>query len=1063
MKPAILLGLALMAHLSAPLFGQEHATAGHLYFTKAYRGADPLPQIVTVTGTGSGKEFAASARTSAGGAWLSVSPDTECCIAPAPLTLSVKPDSTLAPGNYSGQVVLTGSDGDQVIDVDLIVTPPQVPAFDRTPAQLSFAIQPGDEVLPQMMQIGSVGAGSLSWVVVPSANFLKVSVESGTAPTRISVGIIRDNLPGKGRNSGVYTAQLRFVSAGSTTTIPVTVAVGDTELRWTHRMKAMKAAGTLIASPAAGPVNLWPANTANCLCGHFNNQNTGYGSNTLAPAIDGTNSGQQVVESNSVNGAVPHYQVLFQDLGAGPRTISFYLKAGTDTLAYLTSEVDGAAAKRFWFDLTTGTPGNNAIPPGWVVHTPVDAGNGWFRYAVSFTATIRAVNNGFGLAVIDQQSDFVATNGRGIYQWGQQAEVGLTPTAYQANDATCMDTGVQRSGTPIPAGSPIAFTVSAINHATPSNAATLNAPLPAGSGINWSISPAYPGPGTCAINGAVGGQTLACDLGVLAAGAGASVRVLSGTNGSSCGVYGVTSTLTGGGTSFTASDSITVQCSAGSPVLAISKTHSGNFTPGQAGAIYSVVVSNSGAASSGTVTVTETIPAGLTLVSMSGLGWTCPGGTTCTRSDSLATSSSYPAITVTVNVSPTAPASVTNLVAVSGGGDPSNHSASDPTTIVTLPTTEPLRFVPVTPCRIADTRLPAGPFGGPSLAAAVPRDFNILNVCGVPANARAYSLNLTVVPLGALGFLSVWPAGQPQPVVSTLNSGDGRVKANAAIVPAGTNGAITLFASNPTNAIIDVNGYFVPVSVANALQFYPVTPCRIADTRGAAGTFGGPALGASTERNFPITGVCGIPASAQAFALNMTVVPSGPLGFLSAWPAGQGQPGSSTLNAPTGAITANAAIVPAGTGGAITVVATNPTNLIIDINGYFAPPGAGGLQFYTATPCRIADTRGAVGPFGGPQLPAGTAREFSVTASACSIPAGAGAYSLNATVVPPAALGFLSLWGSGGQPSVSTLNASDGSVVANAALVPASNTGSVTAIGSHATNLILDINGYFAQ
>ena len=61
------------------------------------------------------------------------------------------------------------------------------------------------------------------------------------------------------------------------------------------------------------------------------------------------------------------------------------------------------------------------------------------------------------------------------------------------------------------------------------------------------------------------------------------------------------------------------------------------------------------------------------------------------------------------------------------------------------------------------------------------------------------------------------------------------------------------------------------------------------------------------------------------------------------------------------------------------------------------------------------------------------------------------------------ALGFLSLWGGGGQPSVSTLNAGDGSLVANAAIVPASNTGSVNAFASNLTHLILDINGYFAQ
>ena len=66
------------------------------------------------------------------------------------------------------------------------------------------------------------------------------------------------------------------------------------------------------------------------------------------------------------------------------------------------------------------------------------------------------------------------------------------------------------------------------------------------------------------------------------------------------------------------------------------------------------------------------------------------------------------------------------------------------------------------------------------------------------------------------------------------------------------------------------------------------------------------------------------------------MVPHGPLGFLSAWPAGQPYPGVSTLNSSDGLVIANAAIVPSG-GGAITVLASNPTDLIIDIVGYFAP------------------------------------------------------------------------------------------------------------------------------
>jgi uncharacterized repeat protein (TIGR01451 family) len=121
------------------------------------------------------------------------------------------------------------------------------------------------------------------------------------------------------------------------------------------------------------------------------------------------------------------------------------------------------------------------------------------------------------------------------------------------------------------------------------------------------------------------------------------------------------------------------------PDLTITKSHTGNFAQGQTGATYTITVSNSGTGpSNATVTVTETVPSGLTLVAMSGNGWTCAtGGTTCTRSGALAAGASYPGITATVNVSATAPAIVINTATVSGGGETNtaNDQATDATTI----------------------------------------------------------------------------------------------------------------------------------------------------------------------------------------------------------------------------------------------------------------------------------------------------------------------------------------------------------------------------------------------
>jgi uncharacterized repeat protein (TIGR01451 family) len=121
------------------------------------------------------------------------------------------------------------------------------------------------------------------------------------------------------------------------------------------------------------------------------------------------------------------------------------------------------------------------------------------------------------------------------------------------------------------------------------------------------------------------------------------------------------------------------------PDLTVDKSHTGNFTQGQVGAQYFIAVINAGTgAASGTVTVTDTLPAGLTATAMSGPGWVCMTATlTCTRSDALAANSSYAAITLTVNVAPAAPPSVTNSATVSGGGEgnTANNTDTDPTTI----------------------------------------------------------------------------------------------------------------------------------------------------------------------------------------------------------------------------------------------------------------------------------------------------------------------------------------------------------------------------------------------
>lgn len=387
-------------------------------------------------------------------------------------------------------------------------------------------------------------------------------------------------------------------------------------------------------------------------------------------------------------------------------------------------------------------------------------------------------------------------------------------------------------------------------------------------------------------------------------------------------------------------------------------------------------------------------------------------------------------------------------------------SARNVAAIFNVPTA--LRFVPIAPCRVVDTRGPTGPFGGPSIYQGTSRDFAIPNgPCpGIPTNAAAYSLNVTAIPYGYLGYLTIWPTALTRPQISLLNSFDGRVKANAAIVPVGDDSSVSVFVDNTTDVLLDIDGYFIAPN-NSTLAFFSVTPCRVIDTRNGTGDLNGPYLTGGQERDFPILESPCVPSGVtpQAYSFNVTVDPhqSGEtLGYLTIWPQGGQQPTVSTLNNPTGTIVANAALVAAGTNGGVAVYPDQDTDLIVDINGYFAPASSGQhpLSLYTFAPCRLLDTRQAGGAFSGELT-------VAVATGPCDVPS-AGAYTFNASVLPSGMLGYLTLWPDGQQlPQVSTLNAIDGAATSNMAIVPTTS-GSIDAYASGMTQLILDISSYFA-
>jgi subtilisin family serine protease len=406
-----------------------------------------------------------------------------------------------------------------------------------------------------------------------------------------------------------------------------------------------------------------------------------------------------------------------------------------------------------------------------------------------------------------------------------------------------------------------------------------------------------------------------------------------------------------------------------------------------------------------------------------------------------------------------------------------------------------LRFVPVPPCRLLETRPQyagttwTGVFGPPRWNAGQTRTLPIAGAarCGIPATAKAFVLNITADTVeentGAVEIVTIYPAGTTRPSFGTIRTSTGGYIANSAIVPAGVNGAVDIYSSNAVHLLIDVNGYFTDSAAVPGLLYYPFGPCRAVDTRGAVYSqlpppYGNSRMQARETRPLRLPGspgCAGLPAAA-AYSLQMTLAPGpetngNPVAFVTAWPGGQSQPTISNMNAYFGYAVANSGIVPASTDGTINVFPFDATNVILDVNGYLAPDdGTGrGLSYFPVSQCRAVDTQDASlsGAYGPGQLTPAADRVIPIAGSPrCSgLTSTARAWALNATAIPNGVgLPFLSMWPSGAPwPGVSQLNAFQGQMVSNSGIVPAGAGGAIQMKVNATTHAIVELAGYFGR
>ncbi|MCU1366215.1 MAG: hypothetical protein JWN39_1854, partial [Ilumatobacteraceae bacterium] len=236
--------------------------------------------------------------------------------------------------------------------------------------------------------------------------------------------------------------------------------------------------------------------------------------------------------------------------------------------------------------------------------------------------------------------------------------------------------------------------------------------------------------------------------------------------------------------------------------------------------------------------------------------------------------------------------------------------------------------------------------------------------------------------------------------------------------------------------------------------FTAVPPVRLADTRSG---LGGGRLARGNVRRIQVTGVGTVAAGATAVSVNITVAASADAGYVSAFGCGSEVPGISTVNFSAAAVVANAAIVPLDATGGICVFANVAVDVIVDVNGYVDPAGAGRLV--PLAPRRVVDTRDESG--GVHRLIGGEPLEVPFPAGDGGVPATASAVSLNVTAVGAASATFITIYPCTSDiPLVSSLNVAGASPQSNAAIVPLSTTGTVCLFSPRDVDVVVDLAGY---
>jgi hypothetical protein len=403
-----------------------------------------------------------------------------------------------------------------------------------------------------------------------------------------------------------------------------------------------------------------------------------------------------------------------------------------------------------------------------------------------------------------------------------------------------------------------------------------------------------------------------------------------------------------------------------------------------------------------------------------------------------------------------------------GVSAPNSSAAAQPVVSATSSFSPmPGGFVPIVPRRVLDTRgtpkiAPNGEDGRTSLRFLDPKDPEI-----PVGQVGAVTLNITAVDPDGPGYLLIWDPSVPYSGTSVLNYSGRDVTANTLTLSVTAAPRLIFMSSQATHLLIDVTGWYTKQPKKAQADgrlatvptvgggYVPAEPTRIYDSRPTGIVPPNQPRRVTLPSSFPLPEV-----GVSALVVNVTSTGAEGDGWASFYPSGTSAPNASSINYGRGDL-ANQITIKVGDGNAIDFFVSVPTNIVVDLVGYYTAGATGAGGFVAIQPTRVMDTRNAFGNYG---AEAGSDALELIIGGTPSVPRSANAISANITAVTPTAAGFVTVWPDGeAQPTASNLNYRAGETLANGITI---GLGSLKGINLYRTgepSLIVDVNGYFTS